>query len=490
MLEDPLAREMPHLVTVLFMIFLAGWLFYLNAKSPFNLAVVLLVLDRAGVTLSNALTRAGVGADFWSLAGPFFQVATIPLLAYVVLAFFRPKRDQEYKAGVWVIGLSVVSIWALTLLDPCLGICRRDAQNVYGPLSLLIYWTSIAYVAASAAFLFLGRAFSTAIKRQAAIWLATAFLLFGMPEAAITATKILKDGLDVVLASAEPSIWATLGHYGRFVAFFAAIGLGGLLVRESREAKNPGATPFFIFLLLSTSAGIGIYNGFVTDTPAGPFALFLLGFQRMIPPTLLAFAIVSARIIQPGPSALRATPTIVAVTLAAPFIMAVVFSVAWFNASVATFLVAAGAIVMVAALVKAPRRYASLASFTAAAASVGMLVFSVVNNLGTIISVSGGFAMLGIAGGFYFSPYFGWYRNPFVRLVQEGPDPAPEEIAAMSIDERAERYRRRVSSVSQDGILTDADLEKLDALQARLGLSNDEALHLQREARRRRHEGN
>jgi hypothetical protein len=210
----------------------------------------------------------------------------------------------------------------------------------------------------------------------------------------------------------------------------------------------------------------------------------------MIPPTLLAFAIVSARIIQPGPSALRATPTIVAVTLAAPFIMAVVFSVAWFNASVATFLVAAGAIVMVAALVKAPRRYASLASFTAAAASVGMLVFSVVNNLGTIISVSGGFAMLGIAGGFYFSPYFGWYRNPFVRLVQEGPDPAPEEIAAMSIDERAERYRRRVSSVSQDGILTDADLEKLDALQARLGLSNDEALHLQREARRRRHEGN
>lgn len=416
------AYVLTHLLAVAFMFSLAGWLLWLDFGSSVNRAFALFLFLRGMANLSNRMADLG-GAEwygFWTSIWQYFFLALPLALSYFLLVHLGPRSRGRALLALALLGAAVAAEAAF-LLDHCLSRCVEAEGSVrFGPLYLLGALMPMIFALAGIALARHGASLGSPARRGGPLLLASAFLLEAILVPSIVVGILVRRGW----APFAPGSILSVNYLMLLAAFVLALAGVILLVRAALRhggRRLAGA----LAGLMALACVVGVLQGSV------PFALrtsalLLVGLLLMVPPALVAYAVLRHSLFD------------------------VDVKVKW-------------------TLAKAPAAVIALATF-----------FIVTQIAETYFSTS-----LGAIAGGLMTGILVLALSPLHTIGQrlaDGVMPGTKPISAMSHPERVELYRTQAVLAWNDGWLAAKERLLLDHLRERLGLTLEEAVHLEREA--------
>lgn len=252
------------------MLALAGLLLYLNFTSRLNRAFALFLTLRAMVILTNRIPELAPGdVDYFARVGAYFLVGAGGALAYFALLYPRPAAGS--LALLLATGIPTILVIGLYARDHCVLACDADL-SVPGPL----YFTELLLpiVSAIAAW-----RLARAARRDPLGSVGLRIVALGFAANA---------AIDVGLSAAIVGVGADVGA-----------GYDGPW-RWTPHLTQLAATPFLLLYLASDrrilpwalSTLSFVVGALVGSGLTGPFALFILGFGRLVLPIAAGYALV------------------------------------------------------------------------------------------------------------------------------------------------------------------------------------------------------
>lgn len=428
------AATVSHFAAAAAMLALAGWLLWLNSRSPVNRSFAVFLVFRATIILAN---RMKVFADdaghedlsaFWTGIREYYYLALAPALAYFWVAY-AGKRHR----GVWLVSILAfaVAVEGAYMSDHCLNACTSGAGlTALGPLAFLANPGPLFVMGFVGLWVLRESLHPRQTPRaRAAFPVAAGLLLAPLLEASIITALFLKFGWKGVVSAYEPSVWADVVNAGFLLACLPA--LVGLAWTVRVALRNPTfRTKAKVLVALAGFIVLsGVYVGWdwaPEATAARFFAIFLLGLWRILLPALVAYALVRHRLFGVD---VRLRWTLVRATMALAFL--------------GVFFVAA----------QLAQNY---------------------------LTTKYGWGFGGVAAGlllFTINPLQG-IAERFVQTVL----PHAKPVIAMPHPDRVALFRQQATLVWSDGAMGRKERALLDALRDRLGIPFAEAAHIEADA--------
>lgn len=414
------------------MLLLAGWLLWLNFRSPVNRSFALFLFFRAMVIVANrmrAIARADGNAElavFWESIREYYLLALVPTLVYFWLTY--SGRRKPWLGGMVLLG--GIALELLYLQDHCLDYCARGAGGHVGPIAWL---APSGYVLAGGlvglAILVDALRGGDTPRSLAAFPVAVGLLLNSLLEASLAAGFFVKVGPAVVFEFYDSFLWPRVLYATFFLGGIVLPAIGLILVGHAamNDARLWAKVRFYATLavLIGTS---GFYVGFGVVTLGEEWlpGIFLQGLWRILLPTLVAYALVRHRLFGVE---VRLKWTLVRATMAFTFL--------------AVFFVGA----------QLAQNYLSTAyGWGLGGVAAGLLLFAI---------------------------------SPIQRMAEHFTQtvmPHSKPVTAMTSPERLDLFRHQAVLVWADGSLGRKERALLDSLRNRLGIPLEDAVRIEAEA--------
>ncbi|MEA3137115.1 MAG: hypothetical protein QOC71_1396 [Thermoplasmata archaeon] len=285
---------------------LAGWLLYLNFRSPVNRSFAVFLLLVGMTRLINAIPglAASDGAPAFAayLAGnydlpalrDYYILATPFALAYFLVAYLRPHGGPSWKwAGRAILVAGIATELAYGLDHSLHTSVAPDGLFRFGPLATLSYGTPLAYGIVA---LFLAWEAAQDLmepRRAAAFLVSTALALNALLEGGIQMASPLVEGVDVFRARYVASPLVDLVIIEGVLAVGASLTALGLHLwgaARRPEARRKVALASMLYPLAALCSVAVIL-------PGGPeVSLALRTIWRVLLPALVAYALVRHRL--------------------------------------------------------------------------------------------------------------------------------------------------------------------------------------------------
>jgi len=417
------------------MLLLAGWLLWLNFRSPVNRAFALFLFFRAAVTLANRMKGfAEDGGDasgqaFWLAIREYYSLALAPTLLYFWVVYANVRPQAFWRPFVLVAGLLIEGAY---MADHCLDNCRSASGLIHlGPLSWMATPGSILATALVGFLVLMDALRKDGPRARAAHPVAMGLLLGALLEASFAGGQIQRLGA-ATFAQYEPSFWRAVYYVPIAVALglvLAALALS-VAVALRRPADWLRLQAFSILGVLVGASGWYVGWNIVLSTNWLP-GIFLLGLWRILLPALVAYSLVRHRLFDVD---VRMRFALKGTSLAGIF-LAVFFVVN----KVTENLVAS-------------RFGQGNAGIYAGGAVAGLLLFAL---------------------------------SPLQRVVERFSQavlPHSKPMGSMTDPERLALYRHQAVLVWSDGAMGRKERARLDRLRARLAIPADEAIRIEAEA--------
>lgn len=414
------------------MLLLAAWLLWLNVRSAVNRSFAAFLVFRACVIIANRLKGLAEDAGdareamLWEGIREYYFLALAPTLLYFWVAYAKPRRQALWKAII-VAGALLVEV--LYLLDHSLNFRSTPSGLVHlGPLSPLGLPMSQVVMGLVGLWILREALQASQVPRgKAAFPVALGLLLGPVLDVSIVVGLVLRLGPDAPLAVYAPSPLVTVFHVIFFLALAPAlIGLAWMARIAARDPafRSKAQVLGALAVLLAAS---GLYVGWNVRAGANWLpGLFIIGLWRILLPALVAYSLVRHRLFG---IEIRLQWTLVRATMAFFFL--------------GVFFVAA----------QLAQNYLSEAyGWSLGGIAAGLLLFTV-------------------------SPL----QHAAERFAQTVM-PHARPVAVMTRPERLDLFRHQAALVWSDGTMGRKERAILDGLRQRLGMSYEEAAHLEAEA--------
>lgn len=424
------ALTVTHFVAAGAMFLLAGWLLQLNFESRIHRGFALFLFLRGVVTTANRLAVLRPDESvFWNdIAGYFFLGATFAL-GYFLVVYSSRSRGPRDRFMVAAIALGAVVAEAFYAADHCRLRCTApDGRSELGPLAVLAFGLTALYAVAGVVLARESLRAPQPARRNAAFFVATAFILQAILESAIIPGLVLALGVEFLVSGWVIGLWYVLAYSLRAGAIvLAAYGLWLLTGRQARAVDPQRGWRALRWIALA-AAGSGLYQAIVPLR--WPYlsgtATLLTGTWLIVLPALVTLALVRHHLFDAEE---QVRWTISRSTIALGFLGA--------------FFV--GAEVM--------QNYLSEAyGWIGGGITAGLLLFAL---------------------------------HPLQRMgerLADGVAPRSKPVSALSHEERLDLYRSQATLAWSDGSLGRKERFLLDSLRERLDLTHEEGSRLEREA--------